>query len=141
MATKDFNINIADLQLFEIEVDSNISIHNWKQETLLLKIGQNIAHNIEEAKIKIELHIRLESNESGDFAEFDITCFFTIDNSENYLMDFENEKVFHPQLITTLLSISFSTSRGIVFEKLRNTEWKETILPIISPVKLLSDGN
>lgn len=139
MALKNININTEDLLIFNINSESNIKINKESQENINLGIGNDIQNNLEEGKIKITLSIRMQHSENN-FATFEITTFFQILNKENYLVDFEGETIFHPQLITTLISISYSTARGIVLEKLKNTFWKGLILPIVSPIKLLQNN-
>lgn len=139
MAFKNININTEDLLIFNINSESNIQINIEDRENINLGIGHDIQNNLEEGKIKIVLSIQLE-NGKDNFATFEITTFFQILNKENYLIEFENDILFHPQLITTILSISYSTSRGIILEKLKNTFWKDLILPIISPTKLLQNN-
>ena len=141
MEPTTIKVNTDDLVLFDINSESNISI----QEELLadnsLKIGHNIAHNIEEGKIKVELSIKIENENKIDFASFEISCFFLIENSSNYLIEIEDQKNFHIQLLITLISISYSTARGIIYQKLQDTDFNNIILPIVSPIKLISDQN
>lgn len=139
MALKNININTEDLLIFNINSESKIQINKENQENINFGIGNDIQNNLEEGKIKITLFIQLEKN-NDNFATFEITTFFQILKKEIYLIDFEGETLFHPQLITTLVSISYSTARGIVLEKLKNTFWKDLILPIISPIKLLQNN-
>ena len=42
---------------------------------------------------------------------------------------------------TTLLGLSFSTARGIIFEKLATNNLKDIILPVIDPNILLQSEN
>lgn len=139
MALKNININTEDLLIFNINSESKIQINKENQENINFGIGNDIQNNLEEGKIRITLFIQLEKNKDN-FATFEITTFFQILNKEKYLINFEEELLFHPQLITTLVSISYSTARGIVLEKLKNTFWKDLILPIISPIKLLQNN-
>ena len=139
MAFKNININTEDLLIFNINSESKIQINKENQENINFGIGNDIQNNLEEGKIRITLFIQLEKNKDN-FATFEITTFFQILNKEKYLINFEEELLFHPQLITTLVSISYSTARGIVLEKLKNTFWKDLILPIISPIKLLQNN-
>ena len=45
--------------------------------------------------------------------------------------------VFNGLFISTLTGISFSTARGIIFERLSKTNMRNVILPVVSPSKLL----
>jgi hypothetical protein len=50
----------------------------------------------------------------------------------------ENEKpVFKELFAATLAGISYSTLRGIVFEKTKDSNWGALILPVVDPTILL----
>ena len=50
----------------------------------------------------------------------------------------DNSPIFTGVLIATLLGVSFSTARGIIFERLSNTNMQGMILPVVAPQKMLS---
>ena len=78
-------------------------------------------------------------NESA--AHFVIDFHFEIKNLSNFYKLKEDEQpLFSGVLIATLLGLSFSTARGIIFEKLATTNLKDIILPVIDPNKLLQSG-
>lgn len=138
MSKKEVLLNAEDLFLFDIKSESSISIAESSQE-IQLGISNHFFHNLEESNIKINLDIHLKSKDEKSFANFNFEYFFHIENLEKYHQIENGEPVFAGNLMTTLLSVSYSTSRGIIFEKLKNTFWKQNILPIISPIQLLKD--
>lgn len=139
MSTKEIALNADDLLLFDIKSESNISIVESSQE-IQLGVSNHFFHNLEESNIKINLDIHLKSKDEKSFANFEFEFFFHINNMEEYYQLENEEPIFAGSLVTTLLSVSYSTSRGIIFEKLKNTRWSENILPIISPIKLLNNN-
>ncbi|MPL55248.1 hypothetical protein SDC9_00718 [bioreactor metagenome] len=140
MTPKEQVLNADDLLLFDIKSESNISIIESSPE-IQLGISNHFFHNLEESNIKIHLNIHLKSKDEKSFADFDLEFFFHIHHLEKYYHMEDEEPLFAGNLVTTLLSVSYSTSRGIIFEKLKNTLWNENILPIISPIKLLNNNN
>lgn len=139
MSTKEIALNADDLLLFDIKSESNISIVESSQD-IQLGVSNHFFHNLEESNIKINLDIHLKSKDDKSFANFEFEFFFHINNMEKYYQLENEEPIFEGSLVTTLFSVSYSTSRGIIFEKLKNTMWSENILPIISPIKLLNNN-
>lgn len=56
---------------------------------------------------------------------------------KEFLSTDKERPVFTGQLIGTLLSISYSTMRGILYSKLADTQLRSIILPVINPNDLL----
>lgn len=139
MSPKEIALNADDLLLFDIKSESNISIVESSQD-IQLGVSNHFFHNLEESNIKINLDIHLKSKDDKSFANFEFEFFFHINNMEKYYQLENEEPIFEGSLVTTLFSVSYSTSRGIIFEKLKNTMWSENILPIISPIKLLNNN-
>lgn len=139
MSPKEIVLNADDLLLFDIKSESNISIVECSQD-IQLGVSNHFFHNLEESNIKINLDIHLKSKDDKSFANFEFEFFFHINNMEKYYQLENEEPIFEGSLVTTLFSVSYSTSRGIIFEKLKNTMWSENILPIISPIKLLNNN-
>lgn len=139
MSPKEIALNADDLLLFDIKSESNISIVECSQD-IQLGVSNHFFHNLEESNIKINLDIHLKSKDDKSFANFEFEFFFHINNMEKYYQLENEEPIFEGSLVTTLFSVSYSTSRGIIFEKLKNTMWSENILPIISPIKLLNNN-
>ena len=64
---------------------------------------------------------------------------FKIENLNNFYQKDENDMpVFNGNFVATLLGISISTARGILFEKLSGNGINNIIIPVMSPQKLLS---
>lgn len=79
-----------------------------------------------------------ENNPLGIEAEYGLEYHYFIDNINDFLIHKnENEVSIDSQLGIVLCSISYSTSRGIILEKLHGTYFEGAILPVVSPVKIL----
>lgn len=102
-------------------------------------VAHNTKHNLEDERIKIELFINLlSSKEIG--VKFHIDFFFQIEDlKSHYNLDKDsNIPTFSGQFIATLLGISFSTARGIIYQQLQETNFNKLILPVVSPSKILN---
>lgn len=73
----------------------------------------------------------------GIQGNFGIEFHFRVDNLEAFLENKEGENKIQGLLGTTLISIAFSTARGIIFEKTLNTPLNGIILPVIDPAAMI----
>lgn len=101
------------------------------------KIAHNTRHNLNDERVKIELYINLLS-ENETRIRFHIDFHYSIDDLKDHYELNENDiPIFDGQFISTLIGISFSTARGIIFQQLKETKLNGIILPVVSPVKIL----
>ena len=138
------NLIIPDkIKLFHIDVVSKYINDNTIDENLNLEfsVAHNTKHNLKDERVKIELFINLTSHQEIG-VKFNIDFYFIItDLIDHYKLNKNKIPIFSGQFIATLLGISFSTARGLVFQQLQDTKFKGMILPIISPFKMLSSQN
>lgn len=128
-----FHINIVESYIKDVSQkgDNNFNIN----------IAQTTMHNLKDERFKIGLFIDLIHDEvtSDAKARFVFDFHFKIDELNNYYeLKEDNSPIFTGVFIATLLGISFSTARGIIFERLSNTNMQGMILPVISPQKMLA---
>ncbi len=103
-------------------------------------IESNHAFNEKENFIKIEFLITIngeykENDECSLKATFQLTYVFGIDNFEELFN--KDTMAIDNRLGITVTSIAYSSSRGIIFEKLRGTFLANFILPVIRPADLM----
>ncbi|MCF6349383.1 MAG: hypothetical protein L3J20_14005 [Flavobacteriaceae bacterium] len=141
---KEEKINTDKLHLFHIDLIES-SIKDLPQKGKIsfnIKVAHKTMHNLEDERIKIGLLIDLETDKTTDEnanAHFNFDFHFQIDELKKHFKLNEKENpVFSGLLIATLLGLSFSTARGIIYERLSNTNLQGIILPIVSPQKMLS---
>jgi hypothetical protein len=101
----------------------NILEHQIGQpkKNLYIGVAHNVMHNLKEEKVKLNLKINLETckgdSKKCPFAHFDIDFHYHINNLENfYSLNDKQQPTFNAMMIATLLGISFSTARGIIYE-------------------------
>lgn len=131
-----------EIHLIRIDVlESSITdVTESSGEMFSIHVGKSVMHHLDDERIKIELHLDLSIPEkpAGGNARFVIDFHFQIENLRRfYELKEDNKPLFSGLLIATLLGLSFSTSRGIVYERLSNTHLKGIILPVVDPGKML----
>lgn len=107
-----------------------------------LKVAHRTSHNLKDERIRIKILINLLNQPTdGQISEanFEIDFHFKIQHLQNFytLKEGTNIPVISANLIATILGISFSTARGLLFERLANTNFQGVILPVVSPKKML----
>ncbi|MEL7588746.1 MAG: hypothetical protein AAGU19_18690 [Prolixibacteraceae bacterium] len=105
----------------------------------------------EETKYKFNINIEQKFNESEDLVAVTTTiniireadqqmqgvisanCIYQVENLNQYANEKTKTIQLPAQFNTTLISISLSTTRGIMFSQFRGTFLHNAILPIINP--------
>lgn len=75
---------------------------------------------------------------AGIAGHFELTFTFTVDNLPELLIAPDQpDSPLHPQLVLMLLSVAYSTARGILWTRLAGTPLEGITLPLINPAQLL----
>lgn len=142
MKTKQLPIIPEEIHLQKIEVvQQKIDVKIFKSiKQHQLNVGHKILHNLEDERIKMELVFSFNTEgHKESLLFFQIDFQYHVEHLSNfYQLNEEKHPVFWIQLVATLLGISLSTSRGIIFEKLQNAGLENIIIPVVSPQKMLS---
>ena len=144
MTKKVLNIDPEKIHLVFIE-EVSVNINDTDMaENRVTSFETNMAHltayNLEDKKFLFGLELLLTNNNESNNSEckFRYNFHFIIDNLEEmYNINNEGLPVFQKLFVGTLSGISYSTLRGIVFEKTRKSNWDSIILPVINPTNLL----
>ncbi|APG65085.1 hypothetical protein LPB136_06865 [Tenacibaculum todarodis] len=130
---KLFNIDVINTYINDDTITDNLNLE--------FSVAHNTKHNLEKERVKIELFINLLSNNDIG-VKYHIDFHYTIEDlKDQYQLNKDNKAVFSGQFIATLIGISFSTARGLIFQQLQDTKFKGMILPIVSPYKMLISRN
>lgn len=105
---------------------------------------QNSAFNFEEKRIRIRLNtcvkgLNENQEELGVSGDFVIEFHLYIDNFNDFVTEEKGGKRVSDSLGSTLVGIIYSTSRGIIYEKIQGTDLSGCILPVINPHSLITD--
>jgi hypothetical protein len=132
-------IHLLKIEPIEVLISDLMTPFN-QEETIEMKIAHISAHNIDNKGFFLGLEIILElaDRKPEKEARFRYNFHFTIDNIEKmYELIEEGEPKFSKQFVATLAGISYSTLRGIIFEKLLHSSWGAVTVPVINPNKIL----
>lgn len=132
-------IHLIQIECIDVSIDELDKPYNPGEE-IDMKIAHLSAHNLEDKAFLMGLDIILSLSERPSLksARFRYDFHFVVDNLEQmYTLLESGEPLFESQFGATLAGISYSTLRGIVFEKLQNTVWGQITLPVVNPNKIL----
>jgi hypothetical protein len=137
-------INPEKIHLIQIEpissVIAEVEVSIQDDETIDFKIAHISAHHLEDKRflMGLEIILILDGREQKSKAKFRYDFHFAIDNLKDmYKLDENNDPIFQKVFGATLAGISYSTLRGIIFEKLSNSSWGSITLPVIDPNQIL----
>ena len=140
-------IRIFKVQVFKsvIETSPECLDNPIKPGNFRVGFSQNSAFNIELKSVRIRLEIVLEGIDQeekpiGVSGNFGIEFHIHVDNFEDFIKEDEGVNKINNLLLGTLLSIAYSTARGIVFDRTQGTHLNGVILPVIDP-KVLEKGS
>jgi len=110
-----------------------------------IKVAHNMMHNLEKEIVKIRLFLEVIAivnekpiNQGGSY---EIDFFFKIEDLKDHYQINNEKPLFSGVLVSTLLAISYSTLRGIMFMLWKDTFLKSVILPVINVPDLLKSKN
>jgi len=142
MEQKQLPIIPEDIHLQAIDVvQQKIDVKAFKSKKQhQLNVGHKMMHSLDDERIKMELVFAFNATGIEEpLLFFQIDFHFHVEHLSNfYQLNAEKLPVFWIQLVATLLGISLSTGRGIIFEKLQNAGLANVIIPVVSPHKLLN---
>lgn len=131
-------------ELYEINTESNVQIiHSFELGKCEMMVGFNttVEYSDDANDLRILLNIYLERNDdTSDFAEFKFEFYYKVHDLEDHYEVREGVHILSAQVAIPLVGVSISTARGIIFEKLHNTNWKNVFIPIVSPKKVLENS-
>lgn len=107
-----------------------------------LALGHVPYFDVENNRIKFILWVELngktenEETDAGINANYEYEFYYEVKNLGDFFKEGELED---NSILVTLISISYSTLRGILLERINGTIFSGIILPIVNPSKLLTD--
>lgn len=128
------------IQLFvrksNIEFDSSLSNDNITGYEM--KLGKDIKYNFDDKMCRVILDFEFDSSSDDNEkakAVFSIEIHFKIENMEELCVHRDTGVTIDVTLPAHLVGMAYSTSRGIVYERLQSTPFKGLLLPVIDPYK------
>ncbi len=112
-----------------------------KNPSYNFQMAHNMMHNLQREVVKIRLFLdmsgEIEGKTINQGGNYEIDFLFRIDDLKDHYNIVDNKPVFSGVFVSTLLAISFSTMRGMLFMLWNDTVLQQVILPVISPPELL----
>lgn len=106
-----------------------------------LVMAHNMMHNLEKEIVKIRLFVDVngvvEQKAINQGGNYEVDFIFKIDDLKDQYQMIENKPIFNGLFVATLLGISFSTMRGMLFTLWRDTVLEGVIIPVIAVPELL----
>lgn len=100
--------------------------------------GVDLPNNVYVLKLEFILTgLNDTEEEIGLTASYSIHFAFKVENLNELVTQKDQEANIHKGLATTIISIAFSTARGIILERTQGTFFNGSILPIIRPTELI----
>jgi len=138
-----FSINVfkSNLETSEAFLDAPKKVEGFD-----FGLARNFAHNLKEKGTRIRLYFTMEAVDEekqilGLKAEYGIEFHFHIDNFEDFVkINKKKELDMDAAYAGTLLGIAYSTSRGIILERIQGTFFDAIILPVLDPIKVAVEG-
>jgi hypothetical protein len=106
-----------------------------------IQVSHSMMHNLDKELVKIRLYLDVSAeindrtiNQGGNY---EIDFFFKIEDLKDHYQINNEKPLFGGVFVCTLLAISYSTLRGMMFTLWKDTYLNSLILPIINVPDLL----
>lgn len=136
-------ISILSTQLVKCSIDCPFGFRIENVEGFEFDTDFEMSFNLDDlmAKTEFRLDITSQSKESVEQeanGKFHFVFIFKVGNLKDLAVPDEKDKIVLDQgLANALASVSYSTTRGILFSRLNGTALENFVLPIIDPNSLL----
>lgn len=136
-------IHIVDTQIVKCSIECPFGFNSQEVEKYDLDLNFDLAFNIDDLLVKanFELNVQTSSKEETEKeaqGNFHFIYIYQVENLKELAIPDENKEIeLNGSLGNALASITYSTSRGILFARLRGTGLENFILPVIDPNSLL----
>jgi hypothetical protein len=138
-------IHIRSIKLLGGSIKSDPEVDAQKIDSFDVKYAISEEFNLNEKTFRFVLSILIDALDKKDkligvSAEYNIEYILFVENLDIYLKTVDHDKksvIFHAVLPNTLVSIVYSTSRGIILSRTQGTSLEGVILPVVDTRSLL----
>ncbi len=140
-------IEVLDFILHELnfQTSDNLDIDLKNQK---FKLDINLDHNLnfEEKLFRLKYTVLIisedeEGKESGLKVKFIGSFIVRVNNLSDFISEKEGKKQVESIIGSTVIGITYSTLRGIIYCKLAGTPLEQIMLPVINPKSLLEEAS
>ncbi len=138
-------IHLVKVDIIKCHIDSPFEFSPDKIKGHEFNMDFDLGFNLEDKLIKADFKLDVASkSEGGNIEEatgkFNFTFIFNIENlNELAILEKDSHMNLNGNLGNALASITYSTTRGILFTRLKGTALENFILPVIDPNELIND--
>lgn len=125
-------------------VKENTVLYNGKLDSKPIydiQVSHSMMHNLDKELVKIRLYLDVSAEINGKTinqgGNYEIDFFFKIEDLKDHYQINNEKPLFGGVFVCTLLAISYSTLRGMMFNLWKDTYLNSLILPIINVPDLL----
>ncbi len=137
------NIHMLSVDILKARIQSDFDSLGEESSEFQFNMSFLNGFNTAEKLIRCELEINVDKkNQEGRIiaeSSFTISFVYQVENFEDFVEEKEGGIVFNVAMAATLAGIAFSTTRGILLSRFQGTVFKDFILPVIDPKKMLED--
>lgn len=142
-------IHLKNFQIFKWEISASEAFADQPSpiiDTNVRAFGEYVVSD-EEKLFGIRIHLNItsygeEEEELEVKGDFSIEFHFEVEDLTDYLeYQGEGKALVSDQLLGTLLGIAYSTSRGLVYDRLHGSFLEGTILPVLNPLTLIQEDS
>jgi hypothetical protein len=135
-------LSIIEFKLIKGQIDTPEEFDIEKIEGHQVENSLKLGFNLEDKLIKADFTADVKTDSKGENEEeargiFHLVFIYRVENLEMLATPDNNTLNVEPALLNALSGITYSTARGIMLTRLQGTAFKDFILPIINPNKLL----
>ncbi|WP_298350399.1 hypothetical protein [Runella sp.] len=135
-------LSMIEFKLIKGQIDTPEEFDIEKIEGHQVENSLKLGFNLEDKLIKADFTADVKTDSKGENEEeargiFHLVFIYRVENLEMLATPDNNTLNVEPALLNALSGITYSTARGIMLTRLQGTAFKDFILPIINPNKLL----
>jgi len=140
-------IHLNKMVILKCHIDSPFEFSIEKIKGHEFNMDFDLGFNLDDKLAKADFKLNVTSKSEGENIEeatgkFHFAFIFTVDNLEELAIPDKDLHInLNGSLGNALASITYSTTRGILFTRLKGTSLEDFILPVIDPNTLLSIEN
>lgn len=137
-------IHLIKMVIIKCHIDSPFDFSIKKSKGHEFNMDFDLGFNLKDKLVKADFKLNVTSkSEGGNLEEtrgdFHFVFIFKIENLAELAIQNKKHIIdLDPRLGNALASITYSTTRGILFTRLKGTSLEDFILPVIDPNSLLN---
>ncbi len=138
---KEIAFKIEGIELLEYSLNSPLTALPDKLEYKFdLGIEQKISLPAKRVFVVCSITVSCDHNPDR-LAHAKISCIYEVPELESFLDKSSNDLILPDNLAITLISVSLSTCRGVMFTLFRGTFLHNAVLPLVDPQTFIKNGN